>query len=397
MSTAPLAPNSDMVRLLDDGYDIVVEQGHLIVRHIPYVTTTRTIEYGFLTYPVTVSGDAIVSGTDHRIWLGASTPCDEHGQPLSIANLEAHPVTATMSANFMLSSKPGPDGYPDEYSKITSYVRIISQHAQAIDVSATATPGAAWQATPEDSRFHYRDTATSRAGLAAINARFHGHRVAVVGLGGTGGYIADQIAKIEVDHLLLVDGDSFDNHNAFRAPGAPTLQQLRDRPNKAEYFADIYSKMHREVAAVPSYLDASNIDTVLADSTFVFLASDDAASKKPIIDWLECQDVPFIDVGMGIDEVDGRLTGLLRVTTSTPGNRGHVHAHNLIPTAAPNIDDYGRNIQTADLNALNAAMAVIRFKQHVNYYAAVAPAGLTTYSVFTNNIANEYASPDCTP
>lgn len=389
MSTEPLARNADMARLLDDGYDVVIQQGHLIVRHIPYVTTTRTIAYGFLTYPVTVSGDTIVSGTDHRIWLGAETPCDEHGRPLSIAHPDAHQVTTTQTADFMLSSKPGPHGYPDEYSKVVTYARIISQHAQALDPAATATPGAAWQETADESRFQYRDTASSRAGLAAINTRFHGHRVAIVGLGGTGSYIADQIAKTEVDSLLLIDGDTFDNHNAFRAPGAPTLEELRNRPTKADYFAAIYGRMHRHVTAASVYLDADNIDSILADVTFVFLASDDPHSKTPIVAWLEDHDLPFIDVGMGVDEVDGHLTGLLRVTTSVPGHRDHVHRRNLIPTAAPHLDDYGRNIQTADLNSLNAVLAVISFKQHIDYYASMTPAGLTTYSVFAHQMANE--------
>ena len=43
MSTAPPAPDSDLARLLDDGYEVVVQQGHLIVRHIPYVTTDGTV------------------------------------------------------------------------------------------------------------------------------------------------------------------------------------------------------------------------------------------------------------------------------------------------------------------------------------------------------------------
>ena len=389
MSTAQLARSTDMARLLGDGYDVVVQQGHLIVRHIPYVTTARTIAYGFLTYPVTVSGDTVVSGTDHRIWLGASTPCDETGAALGIAQPEHHQVTATEAANFMLSSKPAPNGYDDEYSKITTYVRIIAQHAQALDPAVTATPGAAWQEVEDDSVFHYRDTASSRAGLAALNARYRGQRVVIVGLGGTGSYIADQMAKIEIDALTLVDGDSFDNHNAFRAPGAPDIDTLRARPNKAEHFASIYSRMHRHVSAVADFLDADNVDPVLTGATFVFLASDDATSKKPIVDWLEKHDVAFIDVGMGIEEIDGHLTGLLRVTTSIPGRREHVRARGLIPSAAPALDDYGRNIQTADLNCLNGMLAVIRFKRHLRYYADLTVEGFSTYSLSTNEIANE--------
>lgn len=386
MSSAPLVRDPDLSRLLDDGYDVVVQAGHLIVRHIPYVTETRAIEYGFLTYPVTVSGDRVVSGTDHRIWFGGSVPCDEHGRKLPIANPEGHAIGDGLQADFMLSSKPGPAGYPDEYSKVTAYSRMVADQAQAIDRSVTPTPGAAWQEVDEDTPFAYRDTATSRAGLAAVNRRYRGHRVAIIGLGGTGSYILDLVAKTEVDTILLIDGDTFDNHNAFRAPGAPTLDTLRSRPNKAAYFASLYSNMHLGITTCEQYLDEDNL-TVLSGATFVFLASDDAAGKPVIMDWLESHDVPFIDVGMGIEEIDGRLTGLLRVSTSLPGRRAQ--ARQRIPVPAPERDDYGRNIQTADLNALNAVLAVGRWKRHIGIYADATDETFTTYSLITNEIANE--------
>lgn len=37
--------------------------------------------------------------------------------------------------------------------------------------------------------------------------------------------------------------------------------------------------------------------------------------------YLEDHRVGYIDVGMGVEEVDGQLTGLLRVTTSTGKNQ----------------------------------------------------------------------------
>lgn len=386
MSTAPLVRDPDLSRLLDEGFDVVLQAGHLLVRHIPYVTEARIIEYGFLAYPMTVSGDRVVSDTDHRIWFGGSTPCDEHGRKLTMANPESRAVAEGLQASFMLSSKPSPNGYPDQYSKVTAYVRMVADQAQAIDSSVTPTPGAAWQEIDDDTPFVYRDTATSRAGLAAVNRRYRGHRIVIVGLGGTGSYILDQVSKTEVDSILVVDGDTFDNHNAFRAPGAATLDTLRDRPNKAAYFAAVYSNMHRGITACEEYLDEDNLE-VLQGATFVFLASDDAAGKPVIMDWLEAYDVPFIDVGLGIDETDGRLGGLLRVTASLPGRREQ--ARRRIPIPAPERDDYGRNIQTADLNALNAMLAVIRWKRYVGTYADATGEGFATYSLITNEISNE--------
>lgn len=388
MSSAPLVRDPDLNRLLDDGYDVVVEEGHLIIRQLPFVNEAKEISYGFLTYPVTVTGDRIVSGTDHRIWFGGGTPCDEHGNTLPMANPEVHAMSDGRQAGYMLSSKPGPTGYPDEYTKVTSYARMVSHPAQALNPSVTLTPGAAWLEVGSDSPFNYLDTASSRAGLTALNSCFENQVIAIVGLGGTGSYILDQVAKTPVRKILLIDGDTFENHNAFRAPGAPSLQTLRRRPMKVQYFADIYSQMHRGVTPVPLFLDAET-KHVLDEATFVFVATDDAVTKQEITAYLEKRDTPFIDVGMGIEEVDGKLTGLLRVTTSLPGRRDHVHQMNRIPGPAPERDDYARNIQIADLNALNAQMAVMRWKRHVGFYADLTNEGFTTFAVAVNEIANE--------
>ncbi|MER7721974.1 ThiF family adenylyltransferase [Streptomyces flaveolus] len=384
MSTALLARDPDLSRLLDDGYDVTLVAGYLVVR-IPYVTENRTVERGFLAHPVTVAGDRLVSGTDHRIWFGGSAPCNEHGHPLTLATPDPRVIAEDVQANFMLSSKPS-DGYPDQYTKITAYVRIVADHAHALHPSATSTPGAAWQEIDDDSPFAYRDTATSRAGITAINRRFRGQHIVIVGLGGSGSYILDQVAKTEVDSILLIDGDTFDNHNAFRAPGAPTLVTLRERPPKATYFTSVYAHMHRGVTGCAQYLDEDNLH-LLDKATFVFLASDDAASKPPIINWLEAHNVPFIDVGMGIEEIDGHLSGLLRITTSLPGRRDT--ARRRIPQPAPERDAYASNIQTADLNALNAVLAVIRWKRSLGIYADATDESNTTYSLITNEIANE--------
>jgi hypothetical protein len=387
MSTSPLVRDTDLGRLLDDGYDVVIQEGHLVVRRIPYVTTEVATAYGFLTYPVTVAGDRIVSGTDHRIWFGGTTPCDQHGQPIKCANAEAHAVTADMCATFMLSSKPGPNGYPSEYEKVTAYVRILSHPAIALDDSVTATPGAAWQEVEDDLPFRYRDTATARAGLTALNRVFRDQKIGIIGTGGTGGYVIDLVTKTPVLDIALFDGDTFDNHNAFRAPGAADIEDLRARHNKAEYFSDVYGHMHSGITAHPVFINETNL-SLLDGRTFVFLAMDDARAKPDIINYLRKRNVPFIDVGMGVEEIDGKLSGLLRVTFVLPNSDTTTHRIP-IKRGDDDEDDYGRNIQIADLNALNAAFAVCKWKRWLGFYADGSDETFTTYSVYLNELSNE--------
>ena len=107
---------------------------------------------------------------------------------------------------------------------------------------------------------------------------------------------------------------------------------------------------------------------LLREMTFVFIAVDKGSSRKFIAENLSEFGVPFIDVGMGIQEVDGSLGGQLRVTTST--NQSREKALSILTHFDDDDEnDYSRNIQIAELNALNAALAVVKWKKLFEFYA----------------------------
>lgn len=55
--------------------------------------------------------------------------------------------------------------------------------------------------------FCYPDTATTRAGIGAATAKLMTERVAIIGLGGTGSYILDLLAKVPIGEIHLFDPD----------------------------------------------------------------------------------------------------------------------------------------------------------------------------------------------
>ncbi len=243
--------------------------------------------------------------------------------------------------------------------------------------------------TAEDSVFRYIDTASSRAGIATVSRRLQGLRVVIVGLGGTGSYILDLVAKTPVAEIHLYDGDKFLQHNTFRSPGAVSREELEETPNKAEHFAAVYGRMHPGVIAHPVYVDETNAEK-LRTADFVFLSVDDNTARRRIVEELERHQVAFIDVGMGVYQTDGQLSGLVRATTSTPARRKHVHDHQRIPAAdgaGPN--DYQRNIQIADLNALNATLAVIKWKKLCGFYLDLEQEFHSVYQIDGNVLTNE--------
>ncbi len=239
------------------------------------------------------------------------------------------------------------------------------------------------------SPFVYPDTASTRAGIEAVSRRLAGGTIAIVGLGGTGSVVLDLLSKTPVERIVLIDGDLAEQHNAFRWPGAMALNDIEAELNKVAYFARTYGHMHRGIVAHAVHLGPDTID-LLEDVDFVFCCVDSVEARAFIIPELERRDLPFIDCGLGLSLVDERLIGLVRVTTSTPAMRKHVHDKGRIPLAGRDNDDlYRSNIQVADLNMLAGTLAVIQYKQLRGFYLDIEAEYHAVYATDGNNVVNE--------
>jgi len=83
------------------------------------------------------------------------------------------------------------------------------------------------------------------------------------------------------------------------------------------------------------------------------------------------------------------VLSILRVTTITPQKRAHVWEKDRIPFSdGDGNDEYFRNIQIADLNALNAALAVIKWKKLFGFYRDLEHDHFSTYTIDGNTLVN---------
>jgi hypothetical protein len=257
--------------------------------------------------------------------------------------------------------------YPDYYKKLTTYIALI--WSPAVQINPVCTPKldkpVAAVVEAQSSVFHYPDMATTRAGIGAATTKLLVDKVAIIGLGGTGSYILDLLAKTPVREIHIFDGDEFELHNAFRAPGAPAKEELK-KTKKVDWLGTIYDRMRNGIMRYPHHVVAENI-TELRGMGFVFLSIDDPKAKKPIVDFLLAEKVPFIDVGMDVSlDRDLALRGQVRLTFGTPAVNDHIEQ--VVSFADGPENDIYRNIQVADLNMLNATLAVIRWKKWLGFY-----------------------------
>lgn len=394
MSHRLINHSPDLKRLRDEGYDLEVRSGYLLVKDVPYVNSRREVKRGILVSTLTLAGEVTTQPDDHVAHFVGEYPCRPDGTEIDqIRNSSGVRTLAEgVVVDHTFSAKPR-EAYPDYYAKMTTYVAILSGPAQAINPTATARtfPVIEPEKEEEDTVFNYIDTASSRAEIDLVTKKLAVSKIAIVGLGGTGAYVLDLVAKTPVKEIHVFDGDTFLQHNAFRSPGAPSIEELRAKPGKAAYLQGIYSRLHRGIVVHAEYVGPTNVE-LLRDMQFVFLCLDRGTAKKMIVERLEEFGIPFIDVGMGVYASGNTLGGILRVTTSTPEQRDHVR--NRVPFSdGDGNNEYARNIQIADLNALNAALAVIKWKKHFGFYLDLDREHHCTYTIDGNTLTNEELRP----
>ncbi|MCW3111051.1 MAG: UBA/THIF-type binding protein [Segetibacter sp.] len=383
----PLINHSpDLKRLWDEGYELEIKEAYLLLHHIPYVNKEKQIKYGILVSTLTLAGDGTHRPDSHVTYFIGETPCRKTGNPINeiIISNQEQKLGTLFSINYTFSSKPASGYYNDYYEKMTTYIAILSTPAKSIDDMVTEKTFRVIESEDQESVFVYQDSNSSRAKINPVTSKLKGLKVAIIGLGGTGSYILDLICKTPLGGIHLFDGDYFLQHNAFRAPGAASKDQLRGRFKKSEYYKQQYSNIHKNIYSHPYFLTLDNLEEV-SGMDFVFLSME-GDGKIAIIEYLILKKIPFIDVGIGILNVDDSLSGQLRVTASTKTKNDHIKKR--IPSKEGK-NDYSSNIQIAELNALNAAMAVVKWKKIFGFYHDFGREGNSIYVIDTGKLISD--------
>lgn len=372
MSFDPFGRSDDLAALAADGFELeLTGGGHLLVKRVPYRTPDASVAVGTIVIKLELNGDVTVNPVDdHTIRFIGRPPCSGSGPLRPVIESVDVELEPGLIANHRLSLRPE-QPYADYHAKVIAYVGLITPEAQALD--ASADPRTFGPCIVDDAGwpFEYVDTASGRAGIGAISGRLANQRIAIVGLGGTGSYILDLVAKCPVDEIHLFDADRFSSHNAFRAPGAAALDNLRQGQHKVTYLRDLYSRMKRGIVEHAYDLSADNAGE-LADMSFVFLSMEGGEVKRELVTALERLGVTFVDCSVGVTRPRTRdvLVASVEVNASTPDNRAIVHDKVDFGAIDQDDDIYSENIQIADLNALNAVLAVMWWKKHSGVYYA---------------------------
>lgn len=393
MSGSRLVRNSpDLARLVQDGFAVRIVNGFLVVDDIPFVDDDAQVQSGSLLCPLDLSGTTAAIPSTHVMCFVGGVPRDKNGDAIAgLVNegVEKWSATPDLTAVCGFSQKKPEGRYTDFYEKVTFYAAMVTGPAQAVDPSVTPHTFKPVQTDEDDGVFLYVDTFSSRAGITELNDLLALEKVVIIGLGGTGAHLLDALAKTPAIAIHLYDGDFFRTHNAFRAPGAASLQDVAAGMRKVDYYTEIYSVMRRGIEPHPVNVTTENVNEIL-DSNFVFLAMDTGQDKKAIVEALTTKGIPFVDTGVGLSKDSGGINGQLRITTSSPGRSNHIAKDGLISYFVGHDAEYDTNLQVDELNAITANFAVIRYKKLLHFYADAEDERHTVFVIDSGDLHHRY-------
>lgn len=361
-----LASHNAFIKDLDEiGYQVDFVAGYLIIYGLPYLDEHGGLQHGDWASPVDLNG-AVIDPSKHQAWWRGGRPHDQNKRPLRLGG-GADRVTVApnfitdQSFSFKLLDENGAKRlYHTFEEKVQTYLDAITGPALSEFPEATPLRGIEVKAAAQGSPLRFPDTMSARYHINDISALLRGKKVAIIGLGGTGAYILDFIARTHLERIALFDDDKIHVHTIFRIPGF-ILNAIGEL--KVNALARQYSHWHAGIEPVPEKITPENVGR-LRDFNFVFVSVDDGPSRRLIVDWLSANGIPYVDSGMGLDRSAVGLSGFVRITgvdrKAFEANVGTAR----LPVENAQINEYRKQPQITEFNAFNASLAVMRFKQH---------------------------------
>ncbi len=378
-----LASHNPFVRELEgQGYLIDFINGYFLIYGLPYLAKDGTLQHGDWASPVDLTTDSVIDPPKtHQAWFRGGRPHDQAGRELRLGVADAKvTVVEGFVTDYSFSFKLFDDsGQKRDYrsfeEKVRTYLDAITPPALAAHPDATPLSAIEIKAKEQGSPLRFPDTLSSRYHINDVSSLLRDKKVAIIGLGGTGSYILDFIARTHLDRIVLFDDDKVQVHTIFRIPG---FIPRAIGKTKVEALAQHYGNWHGGIDPVAERITAQNIER-LREFDFVFVSVDDGPSRLHIVDWLSSNGIAFVDCGMGLNRSFAGLNGITRITGIDRSAFDRTVQTPYLPTASAKEDEYRKQAQIAELNALNAALAVIRFKQHFKLFERAENAGWYTF------------------
>ena len=324
----------------------------------------RDLEIGALGVPCFVAPN--ITGTC-QIWVGIASDSEElivnhdwQQGALHTANVRdlsdghlydrsgnefANGVIGRSQSSLVLSIKLKGREYEDAWEALNNYVKQI--YAVFLGGSALRREAASRPYTFDVLGGQIPEAVEWR-GLVAQE------RVAIVGLGGVGAWLADFVVKADPREVHGWDYDCIEPKNLLRMPGGLDPNVWVGSP-KADWFQQTYSLIHTNVHGHNVKVLPENVQKVIEGTTFAFVAVDDADDRMMVCDALANARIPFVVAGLSPVRRDKRVRISMRIVAAHVGVSSWRDAIPQVGQAGQ--EDYG-SLDLPDVYSIAAGWAI---------------------------------------
>lgn len=194
--------------------------------------------------------------------------------------------------------------------------------------------------TDKPLEFFDRQARAFTSAFQPIIKRLH---VGVVGVGGTGSAVCEQLIRLGIGRLTVIDNGLFESSNVNRVYGSSVFDAELAKVNiVARSAAEI--GLGAEVRAKKGHLSFRSVVAQLLDCDVVFGCTDDEWGRSILNRLAIWYEIPVFDMGVAIDtDAAGKIVSIQgRVTTLLPGaacllcrrriSTARIHAESIVAT-----------------------------------------------------------------
>ena len=192
------------------------------------------------------------------------------------------------------------------HSKIER-IRVIGKHFQYL-----------FSEHISDVQLEYFDR-QARAFTSALQPILKRLHVGIVGVGGTGSAVCEQLIRLGIGKLTIIDCGLFEKSNVNRVYGSTVFDENLPKVNIITRLAATVG-LGTQVKCVKGHLSFYSITQQLLDCDIIFGCTDDEWGRSILNRLALRYYLPVFDTGVSIDTEDNKILGIQgRVTTLLPG------------------------------------------------------------------------------
>lgn len=83
MSHLLISRSRDLQKLQNEGYELEIRSGFLLVKSVPYVNSRKEVDCGMLVAKLVLAGDRTTRPDDHVAYFAGEHPCNADGTEIA--------------------------------------------------------------------------------------------------------------------------------------------------------------------------------------------------------------------------------------------------------------------------------------------------------------------------